>query len=208
MRAVETEAGTEVLVQPGLPGLGSIGPALRGPVKKGSPSNTRPFQRSFPSGFSSGFDLFALAMEDEPQSIPILQTDFFEAAGHFSPDGRWIAYFSDESGRAEIYVRPFPEGEGKWQVSRDGGRSPIWSADGKKIFYLSGNKMMAASVKIRATFEAGVPKMLFEVDARLPRLTRFDVTADGQRFVIAVPTKDQADLPITIVTNWQQALIK
>ena len=158
--------------------------------------------------YATQSDLFALAMEGEPKSIPILQTDFFEAAGHFSPDGQWIAYLSDESGRYEIYVRPFPEGEGKWQVSRDGGRSPIWSADGKEIFYLSGNKMMAAPVKAGATFEAGVTEVLFEVDAQLPRVIRFDVTADGQRFVIAVPTEDQADLPITIITNWQQALIK
>ena len=93
-------------------------------------------------------------------------------------------------------------------MSRDGGRSPIWSADGAEIFYLSGNKMMAVAVKTGATFEAGVTEVLFEVDAQLPRVIRFDVTADGRRFVIAVPTEDQADLPITIITNWQQALIK
>ena len=153
-------------------------------------------------------DLFAFAMEGEPKSIPILRTDFRELQGHFSPDGAWIAYVSDESGRPEIYVRPFPEGEGKWQVSRDGGRLPIWSADGTEILYLSGNKMMAVSVKTVAAFEAGVPEVLFEVDAQFTRFTRFDVTADGQRFVIAIPTEDQADLPITIVTNWQEALIK
>ncbi len=158
--------------------------------------------------YATQSDLFALAMEGEPKSSPILRTDFRESQGHFSPDGAWIAYLSDESGRLEIYVRPFPEGEGKWQVSCDGGRSPIWSADGKEIFYLSGNKMMAAPVKTGETFEAGVPEVLLEVDAQLPRLTRFDVTADGRRFVIAVPTEDRADLPITIVTNWQEALIK
>ncbi len=93
-------------------------------------------------------------------------------------------------------------------MSRDGGRSPIWSADGTEIFYLSGNKMMAAPVQAGATFETGVTEVLFEVDAQLPQVIRFDVTADGRRFVIPIPTKDQADLPITIVTNWQQALIK
>ena len=137
-----------------------------------------------------------------------MRTDFREAAGHFSPDGAWIAYVSDESGRDEIYVRQFPEGEGKWQVSRDGGRSPIWSADGTEIFYLSGNKMMAAPVTTGATFEAGVPEVLFEVDTQLPNIMRFDVTADGRRFVIPIPVEDRADLPITIVTNWQEALIK
>ena len=156
---------------------------------------------------SPSIDVFALAMEGERKPIPLAQTEFIEASGSFSPDGAWIAYYSAESGRREVYVRPFPE-EGKFQVSRDGGRSPMWSADGKEIFYFSGNKLMAAPVQTGASFEAGVPQMLFEVDGQLPRVPRYDVTANGQRFLIAVQTEDQANLPITIVTNWQQALVE
>ena len=166
---------------------------------------------SYLSLTTSSLDLFALAMEGERKPIVVAQTDFLEANGVFSPDGAWIAYHSNESGRREVYVRPFPEDEGRWQVSRDGGRSPIWSADGKEIFYHFGNKLMAAPVQtatVRAggTFEPGVPEILFEVDGQLPRM-RFDVSADGQRFIILVPTEEQANLPITIVTNWQQALV-
>jgi len=89
----------------------------------------------------------------------------------------------------------------------------MWSTDGKEIFYISGNKMMAApvqtaSMQTGATFEAGVPQVLFEVDRQLPVIVRFDVTADGQRFIMPVPTEEQASLPITIVTNWQQALVQ
>ena len=166
---------------------------------------------------ASSIDVFALPMEAERKPIPLAQTEFLEAAGSFSPDGAWVAYYSIETGRREVYVRPFSE-EGKFQVSRNGGRSPMWSADGKEIFYISGNKMMAAPVQTApvqmatgqagATFEAGVPRMLFEVDRQLPVIVMFDVTADGQRFIIPVPTEEQASLPITIVTNWQQALVE
>ena len=156
---------------------------------------------------SPPIDVFALAMEAERKPIPLTQSEFLEATGSFSPDGAWIAYYSDETGRREVYVRPFLE-EGKFQVSRNGGRSPMWSADGKEIFYFSGNKLMAAPVQAGATFEAGVPQMLFEVYGQLPVVVRFGVTTDGQRFIIAVATEDQASLPITILTNWQQALVE
>ena len=159
------------------------------------------------STLGTSIDVFALPMEAERRPIRLTQTEFLEAMGSFSPGGAWIAYYSLETGRREVYVRPFPE-EGKLQVSRDGGRSPIWSADGKEIFYFSGNKLMAAPVQTGTTFKAGVPQMLFEVDGRLPTVVWFDVTADGQRFIISVPTEDHTNLPITIVTNWQQALVE
>ena len=89
----------------------------------------------------------------------------------------------------------------------------MWSTDGKEIFYISGNKIMAAPVQTTslqdgATFEVGVSQVLFEVDRQLPVIVMFDITADGQRFIIPVPTEEQANLPITIVTNWQQALVE
>ena len=152
-------------------------------------------------------DLFALPMEGERKPIPLAQTVFHEALGHFSPDDAWIAYSSNETGRSEVYVRPFPS-DGKWQVSRDGGASPKWSADGKEIFYLSGSKMMAAPAETGTTFEAGVPQFLFEIGARPFPFATFDISADGQRFLIAVPTEEQASLPITILMNWQQALVE
>ena len=161
---------------------------------------------------ASSIDVFALPMEAERKPIPLAQTEFLEAAGSFSPDGAWIVYYSIETGRREVYVRPFSE-DGKFQVSRNGGRSPMWSTDGKEIFYVSGNKIMAAPVQTTslqdgATFEVGVSQVLFEVDRQLPVIVMFDITADGQRFIIPVPTEEQANLPITIVTNWQQALVE
>ena len=179
----------------------------------GAKESLRPWDWSRDGRYLSYFtmsppiDLFALAMEAERKPIPLTQSGFLEASASFSPDSAWIAYYSDETGRREVYVRPFPK-EGKFQVSRNGGRSPMWSADGKEIFYFSGNKLMTAAVQTGATFEAGVPQMLFEVVGQLPVVVRFGVTADGQRFVIAVPTEEQANLPITVVTNWQQALVE
>ena len=154
--------------------------------------------------------MFALPLQGDREPIPVAQSEFTEGLGSLSPDGAWIAYQSNESGRLEIYARPFPEGEGRWQVSTDGGIAPVWSDDGAEIFYLSANrdKVFAVPVKSRSSVEAGVPKVLFELEQPLPSLSTFDVTADGQRFIMPIPTEEDANPPIIVVTNWQQALVK
>jgi len=137
-----------------------------------------------------------------------LQTEYAEWLGKISPDGRWLAYTSDESKRNEIYVHSFPMPGGKMAVSTNDGERSVWSRDGKELYFVSPDgKMMAAAVKSGSKFEAGVPKSLFNV--RLPRdmASWFDVSKDG-RFLIAAQVEQTARAPITVVVNWQAVLKK
>ena len=119
-------------------------------------------------GDATGSDLWVLPMTGSTggprKPVPFLQTAFNEMLGQFSPDGRWVAYISDESGRNEVYVRSFPAGSGKFQISNNGGTQPRWRDDGKEIYYLAPDgKLMAATVKFTAeTFEKETLKVLFE----------------------------------------------
>jgi Tol biopolymer transport system component len=150
------------------------------------------------------------------------RSEFSEAVPRFSPDGRWIAYSSDESGKNQIYVRPFtpPDAQrssaekespvtGKWMVSKDGGTNPIWRRDGKELFYLSagGGTAMAVEVSTTGVFQAGVPKPLFSVP---PGVLFWDVSPDGQRFLMPAPSATSSAAPpkFTVVLNWQSALKK
>jgi serine/threonine protein kinase len=137
--------------------------------------------------------------------------------GRFSPDGRWIAYVSDESGKNEIYVRPFDSSyavgaspaattsvTGKWMVSRDGGVSPLWRRDGKELFYLgSDGNAMAVNVNTSGVFRAGVPKALFRTP---PGVVFWDVSSNGTRFLMGAPTSDSAAGPLIVVLNWTEEL--
>ena len=159
----------------------------------------------------TGWDLWVLPLDGEGQPSPYLQTEFNEELGQFSPDGRWVAYASDETGRTEVYVQPFPASGGKYQVSIDGGIQPRWRADGKELFYLTTDgKMMTAEIFPGETFRAGVPRMLF----RTPGVNRvvastvfhYDVSRDGQRFLIDAAVEGLTQPPLTIVLNWQEGL--
>ena len=159
------------------------------------------------------FDIWVLPLNpDKPgdwKPFPYLQTEFGEWFGRLSPDGRWLAYTSDESKRHEIYVQSFPTPRGKLPVSTNGGERSVWSRDGKELYFVSPDgKMMAAEVKSGSKFETGVPKSLFNV--RLPRDidSWFDVSKDG-RFLIPVQVEQPAKAPtITVVVNWQAGLKK
>jgi Tol biopolymer transport system component len=159
-------------------------------------------------------DLWALPLDGDRKPISVLRTEFNEGLGSFSPDTRWIAYLSDESGRVEVYVRPFsssaagsPPVTGKWQVSKGAGQAlPFWRADGKELYYLAADrKMMAVELTTSPTFKAGVPQALF--DAPPPPFGQ-DMTADGKRFLFVTPVVGDAQAPITIVLNWTAALKK
>jgi dipeptidyl aminopeptidase/acylaminoacyl peptidase len=157
-------------------------------------------------GSTTRQDMWALSLPDRKAAI-ILQTEFFESAPAFSPDGRWIVYHSDESGRQEVYVRPFPGPGPKWRISREGGNFPRWRGDGKEIFFSTDDgKLMAVGVTIGGTFTAGDPKLLFAVHLRRTLSREYDATPDGQRFLVAVAPSDDAVPPITLVQNWQGAL--
>jgi Tol biopolymer transport system component len=166
----------------------------------------------------TGNDMWVLRTDGDRKPGPLLSTQFNEGRATFSPDMRWIAYASNESGRGEIYVRPFVTsgpsgapslGEGKWQISRDGGNYPKWRADGKEIIFQAppnGTRKMAVDVKTNgAAFEAGVPQQLFVTQAD----NGWDVTGDGKRLLLAVPEIQRASqVPITVVLNWQEQLKK
>jgi hypothetical protein len=133
--------------------------------------------------------------------------------GQFSPDGKWVAYASNETERWEIYVTSFPEARGKWQVSSGGGEQPRWRADGKELFYLSlDGKVMAAPVTIGGKFDAGTPIALFQATPRQPVLPFdlfvYDVSRDGQRFLINAQVKRAEIEPMSIILNWTAKLKK
>ncbi|MGH9255514.1 MAG: protein kinase domain-containing protein [Vicinamibacterales bacterium] len=165
-------------------------------------------------------DLWALPLTADRKPFPVVQTGFDEIEGQFSPDGRWLAYASNESGRYEIYVRPFADDGGKWQVSTGGGTQPRWRPDGEELFYIApDNRMMAVPLGLAAdgrSVEAGAPAALFPTrlvtganvavggfNAR----AQYAVARDG-RFLMTVTADDAVASPITIVQNWDAALKK
>ena len=151
-------------------------------------------------------DIWVIPLFGDRQPFPYLNTEFNETNAKLSPNGQWLAYVSDESRRREVYVQTFPEHGGKWQISTNGGNFPVWSRDGRELYFLSAdNKMMAVEVKgSGAGFQAGVPKPLFTVPAQ----EQYDVSKDG-RFLIHVPVNQNATgVPITVVKNWQAGIKK
>ena len=140
--------------------------------------------------------------------VPFLQGDFNESQGQFSPDGRWIAYVSDESGGQQVYVQSFPTPTGQRQISTEGGTQPRWRRDGKELFYLAPDrKLMAVTVKAGATFEADAPRAMFQTELNVAALRQsYAVSADGKRFLLnTLPGMESP--PITVVLNWP-ALLK
>jgi len=155
-------------------------------------------------------DLWVLPMEGDRKPHPYLETEFNEGLGQFSPDGHWVAYVSDESGRMEVYVQSFPAAKGKWQISTAGGLQPRWRRDDKELFYIASNReLMAVEVKTAGQFEAGVPKALFPtriIFSTLWYFFRFAAAPDGKRFVIDSADEGPASgssAPITVVLNWK-----
>jgi eukaryotic-like serine/threonine-protein kinase len=165
----------------------------------------------------NGLDILAIADPLAPgvhKPIPFLDAGFNETEGQFSPDSRWVAYASDESGRYEIYVSPFPRGgdrRGKWLVSTSGGVQPRWRRDGKELFYVSqDNKLMAVTVDTEPSFRSETPHALFDTSAppyaNVNTVFRYDVSKDGSRFLLPVPSTTVVSLPTTVVLNWRAEL--
>jgi serine/threonine-protein kinase len=153
-------------------------------------------------------DIWVQSLDDQKRT-PFLVTAATEGAARFSPDGRWIAYVSNESSRPEIYVQPYPGPGGKWQISTDGGIEPAWNPNGRELFYRSGRRMMAVPVMTQPTFSAGRPTQLFEGDYLasvfpLAGVT-YDVTRDGQRFLMVKQNAASAT-QVNVVINWFEEL--
>jgi Tol biopolymer transport system component len=150
----------------------------------------------------------------ERRVTPFLNSRFNEMYPEFSPDGHWLAYASDESGRFEVYVQPFPAGAGKWQISNDGGTEPLWAPDGKQLFYrsaggafaLASAQVWAVDVQTTSGFSATKPSLLFEQQgyrATTP-IRCWDISPDGERFLM-VKLEERKPQPLTemvLVQNW------
>ncbi|HSB35480.1 MAG TPA: protein kinase, partial [Thermoanaerobaculia bacterium] len=153
-------------------------------------------------------EVWALSVPDR-RAFPILQTAFDEWGGRFSPDGHWLAYCSDNTGRSEVYVRPFPEAGAAWRVSVDGGTQPVWRSDGKELFYVSADRrLMAAPVKMGKGLELGRIEALFEIPLKSSAsdIALFDVSAGAPRFLVNTPAERQAPPPVTVVVDWAASL--
>jgi len=157
-----------------------------------------------------GFQLSQLTLSGNRQTTAFIQTQFNEGNATFSPNGGWVTYVSDKSGEYQIYVRPFPGPGEEWQVSSGiaaevGGGSSIalkWRADGKEAFYLSADwQVMSVPVTTAPRFQTGVPRPLFAV----PPGSQFDVTADGQRFLVNAPLQNSEAQPLNVVLNWNSS---
>ena len=147
--------------------------------------------------------------------FPYLQTQFNEAEGAFSPDGHWVAYVSDETGRNEVYVQAFPLSGAKSLISAGGGSQPAWRKDGTELFYVAADRnLMAVPVKFTPTFDASVPKPLFPLPNAVPtglQIYMYAVAGDGQRFLVATPPGTAAQAASSgyqVVLNWTQMLKK
>ena len=158
----------------------------------------------------TGADLSVLPLSGDRKPLVFLQTQFSESWGRFSPDGRWIAYQSNESGRDEVYVASFRGPGGKWQVSTAGGFHPRWRRDGTEIFYLApDSRLMAAAVNgHRSAFDVGTVRPLFNSRVITTQGWAYDVSPDGQRFLVNSRAEETASRPITLVVNWPALLKK
>jgi serine/threonine protein kinase len=156
-------------------------------------------------GLTTRGDIWILPLMGDREPFPFLQTQFNESHGQFSPDGRWLAYTSDESGRNEIYVRPFPGPGGKWQISIAGGTLPRWGPGGRELFYLGeDDKIMVAEIKAAgsAINVTGV-RSLFETRP-IRAGSVYDVFSHGRRFLVNTQIEPEVSSPITLVVNWMK----
>jgi serine/threonine protein kinase len=153
-------------------------------------------------------DLWVLPAGSAAQPYSLVATEFEETMGRFSPDGRWFAYTSNESGRTEVYVQSFPVSGGKWLISNGGGSQPHWRGDGKELFYVAPDKrLMSVNVNAGSTFETTAPTALFLTQVvSFSAPNRYVVTSDGQRFLVNCPAGEVSRTPFAVVINWTSSL--
>lgn len=157
------------------------------------------------------WDLYVMPLFGDRKPFPYLNSKFNENHAQFSPDGRWVAYATDESGRAEVYVQSFPVSGGKWQISTEGGDQPQWRLDGKELFYLTPDRrIMSVAVSSEPVFEAGAPVPLFttriETTSLVDDRNNYVPAPDGQRFLVNNLVEDANTRPISLILNWSSKL--
>lgn len=157
------------------------------------------------------WDIYVLPLGSDRQPYPFVNTKFQEEGARFSPDGKWLAYISDESGRDEVYVKPFPDRGGRWQISAGGGVQAVWAPNGKELFYRNGAKMMVVSVETQSSFRAGTPRLLYERSSyggSDTEAAEYDISPDGQRLLMykVVSEREGRLAPLIIVLNWFEEL--
>jgi len=160
-------------------------------------------------GEDTSWDIWTLELSDPPEAKLFLQTEFLEGGAQLSPDGRWVAYYSNESGRFEVYIKPFPGPGRRWQVSTETGGYFYWASGGNEIVYQTTQDGSLLSVEITPQ-EGGLrvsrPELLFSIDAGEAGGARWAVTADGQR-VLAIPLETtQSNNLLNLVVNWPEEL--
>jgi Tol biopolymer transport system component len=172
-----------------------------------SPDGSSLLVRTHNKGTSNDIDL--LATGNTPRFKPLITTPFDEGQAVFSPDGRLIAYVSNESGRYEVYVQTYPAVDGREQVSTDGGIEPVWSRDGKELFFRRGRELAAVDIRLSPTLSVGKPRVLFEGDfVEGPFMAGYDVSPDGRRFIMARGRSSAEGGEINVVLNWHQELLE
>ena len=158
-------------------------------------------------------DLWLVTLGDPGSARPFFESPFRETGGVFSPDGRWIAYVSDESGVQEVFVRPYPGPGASVKVSNGFANEPLWSRDGRELYYRAGEKaekFMAAEIQPSSELSISAPRLLFSSElatgGREDRYREYDVSADGQEFVsVRYSRSEEPERRLTIVTNWAAA---
>jgi serine/threonine-protein kinase len=168
------------------------------------PSSWSPDGRTLLFDDSTEWDIWEVPVDGSSPPRPLVAAPHTQGGARFSPDGRWLAYESAESGRAEVYVRARGGSDRRWTISTEGGSAPLWSQMGREIVYQNGTKILAVPVATTPTFTSGVPAVLFD---RRKRVLDYDVTPDGQRFVIAEATETEPErLQIVVIPDWFQEL--
>jgi hypothetical protein len=163
---------------------------------------------TFSGSFPATADIWSLPLSGDRKPFPVIQTEFSEGQGTFSPDVRWIAFTNDETGQPNVYIQPFLRAGGKQRISPNGGRNPRWRADGKELFYLdAAGTMMAVPMDLSAPSPAGLPVSLFPTGV-ISLNNAYAVTKDGQRFLVNGPQNVGTLAPLTVIVNWGATLQK
>ncbi|MFZ0229540.1 MAG: hypothetical protein WAL41_21925, partial [Mycobacterium sp.] len=204
---------TDSIYRQNADGTGTMEKLLETPEVRDYPYSISPdgqyiaYMRSDPKS-NTGIDIWALPMSPdksgEQKPFPVVATNFLDVTPAFSPDGKWMAYANNETGRMEIYIQPFPGGAGRWQVSTAGGTKPTWRKDGKELYFFSTDQqMMAVDVSQKgASLELGTPHSLFKATTVSGSSGAYTVSADGKKFVMNTVLPQSITEPLTLITNW------